>query len=186
MKRNWIKRKKEKRKRWIDISGGIVSVIMLFILLNPFKVRTQEKETQKYTRTNQQQAVQKNTDLEQILVQNTKEYTGNWFIYIKNIEESTVTTINHQQKVVTRLLQLYMHSLFFQESENMQITNSIPKNEKKYLKNMIVDQNTDAAMILSSDGKYIICVVSQGHKDKNTAKKEIENISQCVYTYYKQ
>lgn len=49
---------------------------------------------------------------------------------------------------------------------------------------MDTEQEVESAIIFSSDGSYAIFVMSKKAENKNDTQKEIENISQCVYTYF--
>ena len=186
MKKNQIEHKKVRRKRWIDISGGIISVVMLVILFNPFNMRNEQMDAQKRKNINAQERILEYSDLEQILNQNISEYTGEWSVFVKNFDENAIAAVNPRKISPERIMNLCVNSIFFQTSENSQIERIKTRNNDIYIKNMDTEHDVESALILSSDGTYAIFVVSKKAENKNASQKEIENISQCVYTYFNQ
>ena len=184
MKKNQIEHKKVRRKRWIDISGGIISVVMLVILFNPFNMRNEQMDAQKRKNINAQERILEYSDLEQILNQNISEYTGEWSVFVKNFDENAIAAVNPRQMSSERILNLCVNSIFFQTSENSQIERIKTKNNDIYIKSMNTEQDIESVVIFSSDGTYAIFVMSKNEDDKSITQKEIENISQCVYTYF--
>ena len=184
MKRNQIEHKKVRRKRWIDISGGIISVVMLVILFNPFNMRNEQMNAQNRKKTYSQETILEYNDLEKILVQNISGYTGDWSVFVKNFDDNTIAAVNPQQISPERILSLCVKSIFLQTSENSQIERIKTKNNDIYIKSMNTELDAELVVIFSSDGTYAIFAMSKNEEDKSITQKEIENISQCVYTYF--